>query len=534
MRSQTMDRVRCGSAVLWCVAILISRVAVCLSAEHVEQVESRTRIDEVVETGCHAEGISPLPTCSDTEFLRRVWLDLAGRTPPLEEVLKVTSSSLLDRGDVIERLVKSPEFARHWGRIWAEYLTEQRPFETEGYDGRRLLQFLTKAFHEDQPYTEIVSELILGEGTSDVSGATNFLMRYNAEPIPLAGAVSQKFLGLSMHCAECHDHPHARWKQKDFLGLAAHFARLRKMTPTNPQEGESFFVIIERPRGELRVADRKASPNENGQQPLRTIFPQLPDSPRTDSTRARRAVLVEWLTENSNPYLGRHMVNLVWERLLGERLVPSLDDWPPQNLSPNTELLNLLAADFCDSGWSIQQLVTTIAKSRTYQRSSHNDVSADSRFDPEKAHTERANWSRARIRPLSADQIHLSIGQAFGYHFDENDHRLAHVTGEEFSQDIPNNNLGAIPLSLSRSLALYNSDYVRGAVDLGSEVAIRLYGPHVSSEHIERMFLVLLSRRPTIEEIEFFQDQSSEDDPRTGLQDILWVLLNSSEFVTNH
>ena len=529
-----MHRIRIGYAAMWCFWACFSGHAVCRSAEPSETASVTHQIDEIVEAGCLSASTPPLGRCNDPEFLRRVWLDLAGRTPPLTEVAKISSGTRLNRDQVIETLLKSPEFARHWGRCWSEYLTEKRPFETEGYDGRRLLQFLTESFHEDQSYAELVSELILGEGTSDVSGSANFLMRYNAEAIPLAGAVSQKFLGLSMHCAECHDHPHARWKQKDFLGLAAHFARLRKMTPTNPQEGESFFVVIERPRGELMVADKRAAPNENGEQPRRTIFPQLPDSPRGDGARQRRTALVEWLTKPSNPYLSRHAVNLVWERLLGERLLPNLDQWPPVSSTPNTELLNLLSEDFTSHQWSIQRLIRVIAQSETYQRSSHADSSSEVRVNPSQTDLEGAHWFRARIRPLSADQIHLSIGQAFGYHFDENDHRLAESTGEEFTQDIPNNNLGETPLSLSRSLALYNSEYVRGAVELGTEVAVRLYGPHVSSEHIERFFMALLSRRPTTEEIEFFQDQSSENDPRAGLQDIVWVLLNSSEFVTNH
>ena len=130
--------------------------------------------------------------------------------------------------------------------------------------------------------------------------------------------------------------------------------------------------------------------------------------------------------------------------------------------------------------------------------------------------------------------MHLSVGQALGYHHDENDYRLAEATGEEFTQDIPENNLGSLSYTLGRSLSLYNSDYVRGAVEFGSEAAVRLYGPAVGAEHIDRFCLSLLSRLPTTDELEFFQDLGSEGDPRAGLQDIIWVLLNSSEFVTNH
>ena len=504
----------------------------CYCADLPDVTSVSRRIDQVVEQGCVYAGVNPLGTCTDAEFLRRIWLDLAGRTPPLSDVKK--SLSGLDRPEAVQRLLKSPEFAQHWGRLWTEYLTDRRPFVTEGYDGRRLLQFMTQAFRDNQPYAEMVSDLILGEGTSDVSGSVNFLLRYNAEPVPLAGAVSQKFLGLSMQCAECHDHPLARWKQKEFWGLAAHFARLRKMNPTNPEDGESFFMVIERPRGELSMIDKRATPDENGEQPKKTIFPQLPGRPRTDPAKQRRTVLVEWLTKPENPFLSRHLTNLVWERLLGARLVSNLDQWPPESSTTDTELLNLLSEDFSSNHWDMQRLIQSIVLSQAYQRSSHAASDLDQPTDSLHHEKERTHWGRSRIRPLSADQLHLSVGQALGYHHDENDYRLAEATGEEFTQDIPENNLGSLSYTLGRSLSLYNSDYVRGAVEFGSEAAVRLYGPAVGAEHIDRFCLSLLSRLPTTDELEFFQDLGSEGDPRAGLQDIIWVLLNSSEFVTNH
>ncbi len=492
------------------------------------------QLDQIVEQDCTSAGITPLGTCSDAAFLRRVWLDLAGRTPPLREATKLASGTKLDRVKTVEDLLKSPDFARHWGRVWAEYLTDRRPFDSNEYDGRRLLRFLTEALQENQPYGQIISELMAGEGTSDISGPANFLLRYNAEPLPLAGAVSQKFLGLSLACAECHDHPHAAWKQKDFWGLAAHFARLRKMTPTNPAEGETFFVVIERPRGELTMPDKQAKPDENGNLPRKTVFPQLPGQPRTDLAQPRRDVLVKWLTDPANPYPSRHFTNIVWERLLGARLIQNLDEWPPASSSSNVALLNLLADDFNTHQGDIQRLLREIVLSETYQRVSHsaekNTVAADRpRVDLENEHR-----ARARIRPLSADQLHLSVGQAFGYHFDENDFRLAEPTGEEFTYDIPIDTFGPTPHSLVRSVALYNSDYVRGAVELGAEAAVRLHGPAVGAEHIERLFLALLSRKPTPDELETFLELGGDNDARQGLQDVAWVLLNSTEFVTNH
>lgn len=490
------------------------------------------QIDDVARKQAAAAGITPAERTTDAEFLRRVWLDLAGRTPPVDAAMKVPQEPLV-RAKLVEQLLQSPDYAHHWGRLWTEYLTDRRPFDQNEYDPRRLQQFLTAAVKENTPYHQLLGELLMGDGVSDCTGPVNFLLRYNAEPVALTGAVSQKFLGVSLQCAECHDHPHAAWKQADFWGLAAHFARLRKMQAANAQEGENFLVVVERPRGELTMPDRKAPKDENGNQPRKTIFPQLPGQPRSAPDQPRRGVLVAWLTGAENPYVSRHLVNIVWQRLMGDKLIENFDHWPPESpSSAEVQLLNLLADDFVQHDFDIQRVIQAIVLSETYQRSARpakrTEETAAAGSD------EIIAWSRAKVRPLSADQLHLSLGQAFGYHHDENDFRLAEATGEEFTYDLPTASFHAAALSVGRSVALYNSEHIRGAVDFGAESLVRLYGPSAGPEHIERLFLALLTRRPTAQELEMFQDLAGVNDVRQGLQDATWVILNSTEFVTNH
>ena len=149
---------------------------------------------------------------------------------------------------------------------------------------------------------------------------------------------------------------------------------------------------------------------------------------------------------------------------------------------------------------------------------------------------ELAHWCRSRVRPLSADQLHLSVAQAFGYHFDENDFRLADSTGEEFTQDIPVNNLGSSSLTLIAALAAFTTATTFAApwnwvLKRRSDFTVRLPAPNTSSD----FSFAITSRRPTTEELEFFQGLGGEEDPSPGLlQDVVWVLLNSTEFVTNH
>ena len=523
-KGQTMTKLR------W----VLAACSVCLpaalpAAEPVDPVSAR--IDEITRRHVTASGAGLAERTTDAEFLRRVWLDLAGRTPPVEATQKALDK-LLDRARLVDELLVSTGHAQHWGRLWTEYFTDRRPFDQPDYDPRRLQQYFTEAVRNNTPYDALLGELVTGEGVSDCTGPVNFLLRYNADPVALAGAVSQKFLGVSLQCAECHDHPHAAWKQADFWGLAAHFARLRKMTATNPQEGENFLVVVERPRGELMMEDKRAPKDENGQVRKKIVFPQLPGRPRTSSTAPRRMVLVDWLASGENPYVSRQAVNLVWQRLMGAKLIDHFDAWPSEQPTSESELVNLLADDFVQHEFDMQRLIRVIVLSETYQRSAQRTRETESAAST-KEH-DLPGWSRARLRALSADQLHLSIAQAFGYHFDENDFRIAEATGSEFTYDLPTQSFSATPLSLTRAVSLYSSEHIRGAVDLGAEALVRLYGATVGPEHIERLFLALLSRKPTPLELEQFQELAGVTDVRQGLQDAAWVILNSTEFVTNH
>ena len=154
------------------VGLFVAALYHCADAADLRGIVDQ--VDQMIQQSCQADGITPLGPCSDAEFVRRIWLDLAGRIPPLNEAKAIGAG--LNRDEIVQRLLKSPEFARHWGRVWTVYLTDQRPFDTGGYHGERLMQFLTDAFRDNQSYAEIVSDLILGDGTSDVSGSVNFLL----------------------------------------------------------------------------------------------------------------------------------------------------------------------------------------------------------------------------------------------------------------------------------------------------------------------------------------------------------------------
>jgi hypothetical protein len=503
------------------------------------------QLDAALVQFYQANGISPAAAADDATFLRRLWLDAAGRTPPVAEVRKFLASKQADKRDVlIDELLESQHAANHFGRLWTEFLTDRRPFEQPEYNGRIVQNYLRDAWLAKKSYRTVVSELLAGEGGSDTSGPANFLLRYSAQPTPLAGAVSKKFLGLTMQCAECHDHPFAAWKRTEFWGLAAHFGRLRRMqpveVPAGDQEQQAFVLVVERGTGELRIPDQEAKPDENGNRPYKAVYPQLPgqadaavvDSPATTS---RRQPLIDWVTADDNPYFAKHYVNRTWERLLGAPLVASFERPPPGDKVSafKAELLELLAKDFVASGYDLAQPLRTILKSQAYQRdAASSKESAATSTVSESQHRELL--ARYPVRPLSADETFLAMAQATGYKGDFSDSEVSALAREDFGYDQATNAFSTQPLSVQRGLSLLNSDHVRGACDMAAAATQRMFGTTPGPKHIEWLFLAAYGRPPRAKEVEAMLKLAGEEDAAAGLHDVAWTLLNSAEFNTNH
>jgi len=504
-----------------------------------DSTDLSARLDKLAADQCQSLKLPQSPTCDDATFVRRVWLDLAGRVPPAKDALLFLGSQDANKRQVlVDQLLDSPGTANHWGRLWAEFLTDQRPFDQNDYSGKTLQHFLRDAWLADTSYRDLVSQLLQGDGPSDISGPANFLLRYNAEPQQLAGALSKKFLGVTLHCAECHDHPHASWKQDDFWGLAAFFARLRRMQPTDEPEGDNFAVVFERQRGELHVPDPKAEPDAEGNRPMRTIYPRLPGGRSLTVTGDRRRELIRWLTAESNPYFARHFVNRAWLQFFGTELTGSLDAAsakPTETVAAadtKTKILELLAADFAASGHDMQRLVRGIVLSQTYQRSAGPPAGKSEYKREELEQLQLEHFARARLRPLTADQILLSIAQCTGFTGDDADARLSEMAQDDYSYDLATATFSGQSQSLLRSLAMLNGDHVRAAAEMASTAATRLYGNRPGAHHVQWLFAGSLSRQPTSEELDHMLELAGSHED--GLQDVAWVLLNSAEFNTNH
>jgi hypothetical protein len=482
--------------------------------------EVSARLDAIVAQRCKAAKVTPEPTCDDATFCRRAWLDLAGRVPTALAARQfLDDKSPTKRARLIEQLLSDDDFADHWARLWTQLLTGKRVVRSEQYDGRMLHGYLRQALAADKSYRRIVTELLTAEGMVESSGSANFLLRYEAKPPDLAGAVGKAFLGISLQCAQCHDHPFAKWKKDDFWGVAAYFGRLRLFT--HDSEDENLTAVMEKRRGDLMVPDPEGKPGEDGKAPKKIIVPRLPGGEARPASQKRRQALAEWITDDANPYFARNAANQVWSQLFGAPLVRSLDNVEAD--SPNKDLLDLLATEFQAGGYDWKRLLRVIVLSQCYQRGAGGETAADVR------ERQRQVFARFPVRPLSVDQLYLSIAQATGHVAPETEDKE-----DEEGDDKSVESLGQQAQTVQRRLALMNGAYANEAIHAGVKAARVVHGPKLGADHIEWLFLATLSRRPTADESASMLKLAKESKKSRGLEDVLWVLLNSVEFTTNH
>jgi hypothetical protein len=521
----------------WPLFALIAAWAVPVRARAGPEAQSvRAKLDTVVVS--IVEG-GLLPKVDDGTFLRRVWIDLAGHVPPALAVREFLNDKDPEkRAVMVDRLLSSEDFGDHWGRVLAIWTTAERPISRDTYDGRVLHEFLRQQLKNGVPYDRIVRELIVGTGASDASGPANFLLRYEADAPRLAGAVGKNLLGITIQCAQCHDHPFARWKEEDFWGFAAAFARVRKM---ESEADDNLKAIVEARRGELMRPDpatTDASKDEGEDEEAEETGPKkIAVRPRFLDGKPilgpdRRAALAGWVVARDNPLFARNLVNRVWEQLFGKALVPNLDN--PTAKADSLPVLTLLADDFAANNYDLRHLLRTVVLSKTYNQ-------------PSSPHA-RPRWCRPSARPMSVDQLHASIAQATGHDGvpDEfrdtpflaaNDAHAAEpaVADEgEPTEDAPDSAaeaLGERSLTLQRALVLLNGEFVHEASRSAARVSHATLGRTNDAARIEWACLATVGRKPLDEELGVLRPLLNHPN---GLEDVYWVLINTSEFQGIH
>jgi hypothetical protein len=502
-------------------------------------------IDELVFDRLHKLRIAPSDLCDDEAFLRRVTLDLAGRVPTVEEYRAfMDDASPTKRSAKIDQLLADDAFADLWTALWAERLRvmggNYAPVGTHIKAADAFYEWIRTQLRNDRPLNEFVSEMVSASGSNLINGPANlYTMLVHGprfEPKAFAADFSQVFLGVQIQCAECHNHPFDRWTMNDYYSFVSFFTGMKRKPGVEPREQRIYYDTSAPPA--RNIVDQRPMP-------ARTLGAVEPVDPNGDPRRA----LAAWLTSPDNDMFSRNLANRIWAQLTGRGIVEPVDDVRVSNPPVNGPLLDALATRLVESQFSLRSLVRDICNSRVYQLSSQpNDSNrGDSR-----------QFSHARLRRLRADVLMDSVvvvtgvprnfrgfpagTRAIDYYPREAGDTSGPHFGDPFFETFGRSSRNTICAcetkkepTLSQTLHLAVGDTLRSRLSAGGRVKQLAESKQPPEQIIEQLFILALARRPTADEQAAMQKLIGERANDSQVyEDILWGLLNSTEFAFNH
>jgi hypothetical protein len=504
--------------------------------------KKRNFIDELVLEKLQSLNLPPSPRASDAEFLRRAFLDTVGVLPTAQEARDfLDGSSSSKRDELIESLLRRAEFADYWAYKWSDLLLVNsdrlRPAAMWSY-----YNWIHHNVAANTPWDVLVRRIITAKGSTLENGAANFYVLHE-DPPAMAETTTQAFLGMSINCARCHNHPMEKWTNDEYFGMANLFARVR--AKTGSADGER--LIFAATSGDIN------QPRRGRPQPPRPLDGKpLP----LDSPEDRREHIANWLVSPDNPYFSRAIANRIWANFFGVGLVQPVDDLRVTNPASNEKLLSAAARFLADNKFELKALMRAILQSETYQRSSQalTENAADTRF-----------YSHYYPRRLIAEVLLDAYSQVTG-------------VPTEFVTDLRNANRGlgdkyplgfrAIQLpdtriasyflksfgrpdrertcecertsepTMAQALHIANGDTInQKLVAKGSRIETLLAQKAPAEKILEEAYLSALCRFPTdAEKSKLLKvlEEGGGKDQRILVEDLYWAILSSKEFLFNH
>jgi hypothetical protein len=511
-------------------------------------------IDVQVDARMQAAGVTAGPLAGDAEFLRRVYLDIAGRIPSWQEARRfLDDASPNKRRDLVEALLKDPRYVEHFANVWRSLLLPEQaadPFVNRGsFD-----VWMRRQLFDNVPYDRWVRGLLTvpfaaervrtkptmkrDEPAADPSSGSPeaYYLAKDAKPENLAAASARVFLGVRIECAQCHDHPSGHWTRQQFWAYAAFFAGLSR----------------EREGGGIReLFDKREITIPGGNQAIEAEFLDG-NLPQWKFNVGSRVTLANWVTAPDNPYFAKAAANRLWAHFFGYGLVEPEDDLRADNPASHPALLEDLARQFVATGYDTKSLIRAIVLSDAYQRTSAIDASTKPPTGQQRL------FDRMAIKRMSPEQLFDSLAQATGYRepaAPRNDLPVVYRGGAR-SEFLALFASAAAPrtdaqLSIPQALALMNGQLTAGALTGQNDLVTMLArsagldgllgakatffaeiadNPKLDPKgKIEALYLATLSRKPSDSELGLLAKRNS----RRDLADLLWALLNCTEFTVN-
>jgi len=502
-----------------------------------EKLPVHNDVDRLVFARHKQLGLLVSEHCSDSEFIRRASLDTVGKLPTSDRVRSfLASDDSRKREKLIDELLADADWADHWAVKWADLIRPNT--QRVGVKPVYLLdRWIRRKFRSDTPYDEFVSELLTAVGSSHESGPVA-LFRDKREPAAAGAFVSRIFMGVRLECAQCHHHPSEKWGQDDYYQLAAFFGSMKRKGQgiSAPISGEPEYWWWQ-PGGTVKHPVS-----------AEVMKPQPPDGQVGEIGKDTdpRSVLVNWLLEPENPYFGRAVVNRIWGEMFGRGIVHPVDDFRASNPPTNEPLLDWLARDFVQYGFDLKRTMRHILRSRVYQSSSlpnENNLGDDK------------NFARSYRRRLPAEVMSDALtkvtgvletfdGLALGESAKRNWNSLVGSTlldtfgRPDSSAECPCER-DPSP-TIVQSLHLMNSSKLEGRIAHRIGRASKLgKGELKPGQIVEELYLTAYSRLPSVDETKVAAAgiAAAKDDASSrqkAIEDLMWALINTPEFVLNH
>jgi hypothetical protein len=495
--------------------------------------------------------VKPAAPADDAEFLRRAYLDLVGRVPTVPEARAFLADTRPNRRALlVEQLLASPRYVTHFTNVWRALLIPEAnnnfivKLQQEGFEAW-LKQRVAANVGYDQMARDLITAPIKSNGLGPAAfgggGGPSPLAFYSAkefQPENLAAGTARVFLGVSVECAQCHNHPFAKWKREQFWSFAAFYSGVKSqrvmdfLLPGNDDVNRREIKI---PGTEKVVQAKYLDAGE----------PKWKDGVTT------RHTLAEWVTAADNPYFSRTAVNRTWAYFFGTGLVEPVDEMIGANtVISHPELLDLLAREFAEHKFDIKFLIRAITATRAYQLTS---ASKDKALD------NPTLMARMPLRGLTPEQFFDSLVTTTGFRDggSAGNDLISAITGgaksarsqflSKFGNQIERPTKAQ--MSILQALSLMNGKVISDATSLENSETLTalLDAPFLTTtQRVESLYLAALARQPNSKELEravrFVEEtaQAAQGDEarraayNNAVADVFWALLNTSEFSLNH
>ncbi len=522
-------------------------------------------------------GLTPAAIASDTEWCRRVFLDVIGRIPTHQETSDFIANQAADKREaLVDRLMASDvyleEFARNWSNVWTNLLLGRDDDTRGGIVNRQgFQQFVHRAVFENQPYDRFVHELVTATGSNqagadDYNGAVSFMLQnLSDKAVPATAKTARVFLGVQVQCTQCHNHPFNDSKQSQFWQLNAFFRQAQPKQQADAGVVGGMRLVNETFAGEVSRDPHEAevyyeASNEAHDGHLKVAFPAFVDGTKIDPSGEitqvdRREELARLIVKSE--FFSQAIVNRTWAHFLGYGFTRPIDDMGPHNPPSHADVLERLAREFTAHNYDLRKLYRWIALSEPYSLSSKagdvaKPVGGKARGglargglavdDPDSGTAPL--FSRFYLRQMRPEELFESLRvmtHAEGTPAEDKaeiERRKAQWM-QQFTISYETDELDETTVyqgSVALTLDMWNGELVNRAVSLEKGTLLAEVARDAKiKDKIGYLYLAALGRQPTAAEKSVLTTAWKNHGGNTAaaLQDVFWVVLNSNEFVMN-